>query len=135
MTTPKATVMAVLLATPLVPAFVPNGGPSPLIGIGVFRTPFPSSTCRPAKRSMPLAEKSRGGTGEDVRVLYAAKGASNETLTWRLELDDLIKSASPWGSASEAEILAMDLLKVGILFLQFLAEGWFKLETPTTVAC
>lgn len=32
--------------------------------------------------------------------------------SWRYEVDDLIKAASPWGSLVEAEIIATDLLKV-----------------------
>lgn len=32
--------------------------------------------------------------------------------SWRYEVDDLIKAASPWGSIVEAEIIASDLLKV-----------------------
>lgn len=32
--------------------------------------------------------------------------------SWRYEVDDLIKAASPWGSIVEAEIIATDLFKV-----------------------
>lgn len=36
----------------------------------------------------------------------------NGAPSWRYEVDDLIKAASPWGSIVEAEIIATDLFKV-----------------------
>lgn len=44
----------------------------------------------------------------------------SSTPSWRYELDDLVKAASPWGSLIEAEIIATDL---GAAFRRDSSEG------------
>lgn len=47
--------------------------------------------------------------------ISSADDDADGTPSWRFELDDLLKAASPWGSVVETEIIAMDLLKVQYL--------------------
>lgn len=42
------------------------------------------------------------------------------TPSWRFEVDDLLKAASPWGSIVETETIAMDLLKVQTIRVHYL---------------
>lgn len=106
-----------LLTVGQVAAFIPNG---PALGLKEQES-----------AGVPLATAMHARTGTFARTTGAIDSAavarglclrtrgglllcfSNGTPTWRYEIDDLIKAASPWGSSVEAEIIATDLLKVG----------------------
>lgn len=109
--TKAAAIPALLLAFDAVLAFIPNaparslhkhatGGTSPT----VRATPFkPFEKCRPST----LVEADPCASGHGKWCLFSGDG----TPSWRYEVDDLIKAASPWGSLVETEIIATDLLK------------------------
>lgn len=95
------TCIAALLALRPVRAFVSGSGSLGSVKPGLLRQHCCST-------SPPQWNSQR----QLLQRLSAADKASS-TPSWRLEMDELIRAASPWGSAVETEILALDLLKVG----------------------
>lgn len=101
MPSPIATVL-ILISPELVPAFV---------------TEIPNVVPSLAFKRHDAASTKGSSWAVDPRRTQRLRGlqplsSSRETPSWRYQLDELFKSASPWGSASQAEILAVDLLKV-----------------------
>lgn len=103
---PKTSVI-LLLAVDVGVAFVSNMPPVGLLGVKNART---ATTSTPRIRCRVDASGGRRGL-QPLRVSSADADADG-TPSWRFELDDLLKAASPWGSVVETEIIAMDLLKV-----------------------
>ncbi|CAM9762268.1 unnamed protein product [Ectocarpus sp. 12 AP-2014] len=67
---------------------------------------------------VPSASTKQCGGGGGVRLRSSrssssssSSSSSDKTPSWRLEVDDLVKAASPWGSLVETEIIATHLLK------------------------
>lgn len=89
---------ALLLFTDHVAAFIAN---APALATSCFEEQARITSLR---QLTPWARFSRRGE----LSLSSRDGAPS----WRYEVDDLIKAASPWGSIVEAEIIATDLLKV-----------------------
>lgn len=90
---------ALLLIADHVAAFIAN---APALAASGFKEQARLSSLR----QLPPAGARFSRRGE--LSLSSRDGAPS----WRYEVDDLIKAASPWGSSVEAEIIATDLLKV-----------------------
>lgn len=89
---------ALLLIADHVAAFIAN---APALAASGFKEQARLSSLR----QLPPAGARFSRRGE--LSLSSRDGAPS----WRYEVDDLIKAASPWGSSVEAEIIATDLLK------------------------
>lgn len=98
-----------LLLVDQVAAFVPNGR------AGSLNQRMPTSISTSEALNSPTSINNYSNYSPRVR-LSGLRGLSlssgNGTPSWRYEVDDLIKAASPWGSLVETEIIATDLLKV-----------------------
>ncbi|CAM9154438.1 unnamed protein product [Sphacelaria rigidula] len=105
-----AALAAVILANATVRGFAPNGS--------TFRHDSRHDSRPLSSSSLRTRTSSPNRRSQTAPVLNSNSNSNSNTAsnkvttpTWRLELDNLIKAASPWGSPSETAIIAMDLLK------------------------
>lgn len=92
--------------TPLVMALVAVNKAAAFIPPGIVRADLT------AKLPGRTVLSSSGGSTSNASNTKTRR--EDGTPSWRYEVDDLIKAAGPWGSLVETEIIATDLLKVGV---------------------